>query len=822
MRFRETLARETRQAVRTLARTPSLSVVALLTLALGVGSATAIFTMLDAVVLRPLPYPRADRLVFLASPVPKLKGQTKWGIARHEMYYFLQHGHTLANLGVYQTGDATVLASHAGETSERVHIVQASASLFDVLGFTPELGRNLTSDDNASQQSTVVVLSNAYWKRRFGGSRNVIGRTIDVEGFPMTIVGVLRDGESLPDITSDLWLPAYVTPKVVANNHTWSAIGLLRPALSAADAERELVPLTQQMIVSLPDVYGKNWVRNTGFTTEVLALRDYVVGEIVTRALWVLFAGVLLVLLIAGANVTNLFLVRMDARRREVALRTALGADRSALAVTYLSESMILALAAGVVAIAIAVAMLRVLLAIAPSELPRLAEVHVRGASVLFALGVSVGAGLAFGLLPLATSHLDLAMLREGGRGLTTSRPRALARRILIVCQIAVAVVLLVAAGLMVRTFQNLRSANLGFDARGVLTIDIGLPNQRYGRSPELSSQYFEQLADRVRRLPGVQSVGATDRMPLMSGDWCTGITFESPDNDGSAGTCPPTELVAPGYFETMRIHVSGRTLDWPGMDAHDGGVIVSRAFADHHWPGQTAIGKGVRFNGNKPPFYRVVGVADDVRAVGIEDAPPELVYFPTLPLPDAPLWGAASEMNLVVRTSLSDPLTLTASITRAAREIEPQVAVANAQTMIGIVDKSMAKRSFTMVLLAIAAGIAIILSAVGIYGVISYIVGQRRGEIGVRMALGATVGRVITMVLAQSMSAAGLGLLIGVIASIGTTRLMRSLLYGVSTLDWPTLVAVPIGLAAVVLAASLGPARHASRIDPVEALRSE
>jgi hypothetical protein len=271
-----------------------------------------------------------------------------------------------------------------------------------------------------------------------------------------------------------------------------------------------------------------------------------------------------------------------------------------------------------------------------------------------------------------------------------------------------------------------------------------------------------------------------------------------------------------------MKIQVAGRTPNWNGMLAHDGAIVVSRAFADHYWPGENPIGKGARFNGTKPPFYRVVGVADDVRGLGIEAPPPEIVYFPMLPIPGAPLWGAPVGMNVVIRTALGNPTSLTKTVARAAQELEPQVAIANPQTMEAVVGKSMAKRSFTMMLLAIAAGIAIVLSAVGIYGVVSHVVGQRRGEIGVRMALGATMGRVVRMVLTQSMTIALVGIAVGLVAAFATTRLMQALLYGVSATDWKTMVSVPIGLAIVVLAASCAPAWRAPRIDPVEALRSD
>jgi putative ABC transport system permease protein len=823
MELRDAIGREIRHAARTLVRTPSFSLITFVTLALSIGAAAAIFTLLDAVVLRPLPYPNADRLVQLSSPVPKLKGQSRWGLGRHEMFYFLAEGRTFDNLGVYQLSDVTVLGASAERRAERVRMVQSSASLLQVLGFTPEHGRLLVADDNRERRPLVVVLGHDYWSRRFGGDRSVIGRPISLEGYPLTIVGVLPRGAQLPEDQVDLWIPAWVDSTVKFNNHTWNAIGRLRPGVTAADAQRDLAPLTERLPERFPEVYNNpDWVKNTGFSTEVVPLRDAVVGERVTRALWTLFAAVGLVLLIAAANVANLFLVRLDARAREIALRTALGADRGHLAWHYLSESLLLAGAAAIAAVGIAQAMLRALLAVAPSDLPRLADVHLGVPGVAFALGVGLLAGLLFGALPLVGARFDLALLREGGRGLTTSRRRMAARRVLVASQMAFAVVLLAGAVLMVQTFRNLRAIDVGFEPRGVLTLTIALPNSRYGNQADRASDLFTQLASRLRELPGTQRVGFSDRMPLLSGDWCTGITLEGPTPGSASGACPPTALVSPGYFEAMGISVSGQAMTWDGMNKHDGGMVVSRAFADHWWPNENPIGKGLRFSGRQPPFYRVVGVAEDIRGAGIEAPPPELVYFPMRPIPGAPLWASPTHMNLVLKTSSPNPMALTATIARVLQELEPDAAIANAATMESIFARAIARQSFTMVLLALSATIAIILSAVGIYGVISYIVTQRRGEIGVRMALGAPGSRVAFMVLRQSLGLAVLGVAAGVVGAVAVTRLLSALLYGVQPTDPLTLTLVPLALLAVAVMASYAPARRASRVDPVEALRGD
>lgn len=827
----DAFVRETRQAARTLARSRGFTLTAVLTLGLGLGAVTAIFTMLDAVVLRPLPYRDADQLVELTSPVPKAKGDTLWRLARHEMFYFKENSRALADIGVYENSQMTVSGTGASQPAERVHAAMMSASLFNVLGVTPELGRLLLPEDNRFRHPTVLVLGHGYWERRFGGDARIVGRTIDVDGFPMTVVGVVPRSAQLPDVQVDLWAPAYVDPSLPAwNNHTWNAIGRLRAGFTAADAQRELAPLTARLPELFPTGESKGFMEGTGFRTQVRPLRDVVVGEVMTRALWILFGSVLLVLLIAGANLSNLFLVRVDARRREMAVRAALGADRLHLAMQVLSESLLIALAAAAVAVGLAALGLRVLLAVAPTDLPRLAEIHLGAAGIAFAIGGAILAALALALLPLlGAPALDLSLLREGGRGLTTSRRRHRARGALVVTQVALSLVLLTAAGLMVSSFRNLRAVRPGFDPRGVLTMNVALPAGRYGSfretdepSYERTSAFYERLAARIRELPGVTAVGFSEKIPLTSTFGCTGVTIEAPDPANAHGDCPPTAMVSPDFFEAMGMRVDGRSLTWSGMNAHEGNMVVSRAFAERVWPDQSALGKGLRYNGTKPPFYRVSGVAEDILGDGFDKPPVAIVYFPMLPMPDATLWGAPTEMNLVVRSRAGNPIGLTPAIRRFVTELEPQAAIANTQTMETLVAKSMSKRSFTMLLLGIAAAMALFLSVVGLYGMISYVVGQRRGEIAIRMTLGAQVAQVSRMVVAQSVRLAALGVVVGVLGALASMRVLQSLLFGVSPTNPVLIAGAAVLLLAVAAAAGYAPARRAARVDPAEALRTE
>src|SRR5688572_25478583 len=539
-----------------------------------------------------------------------------------------------------------------------------------------------------------------------------------------------------------------------------------------------------------------------------------------------LLGAVALVLLIACANVANLLLLRAEARRRELTVRSALGAERAHLAVHFLTESVLLALLAGGVGVLLAHGGIKLLLAIAPTSLPRLEEIALSGRGIAFGLATALLTGLLFGLVPVLRSRVNFSELRESGRGLTAARGRQLVRGALVVAQVAMALVLLAAGGLMLQSFLNLRDVKAGFVTENVLTFHATPP---YARYPDLQSvhAFQRQLLERIAALPGVAVATGTTYLPLDGNRGCAYTTWEGKVFGPSENPpCLPTVPVLPGYFEAMGIPVTGEVFDWAEVERRRGVVVVSKAVAERLWPGEDPIGKGIISFRDGPPWYRVIGVAEDVRGNGLDEPPVEAIYYPTLSMHGAGDMGAGPWRGItyVVKTATSEPTQLIASIRGIVAELDAAVPVASPRAMEEVVKTSpaIARRSFTMVLLAVAAAMALFLSAVGLYGVIAYLVGRRRSEIGVRMALGARVSQVGALVVLQSVRLAALGVAIGIVGAIVLTRMLESLLFGVEPADARTIAAVSALLLAVAAVASLFPAWRAARTDPVEALRAE
>jgi predicted permease len=833
MPIADALKRETSRSVRSLARTPGFTLIVLVTLALGIGATTAIFTMLDRVVLHALPYVDADQLVWLDSPTPGVKPDSRWGLSVAGFFYFQKNAHTLRDEAVMMPSRVTVTGTRA---AERVPAVGVSGSIFRTLGLAPMMGRAITQQDNLRGASPVALVGYEYWKNRLGGDPHVVGSVITLDGVPVQIVGVMGPDATIPDITSprvDIWMPAGLDPSSPpVNSHYLPVVARLAPGASVAAAQTELARLTRTLPEVFPTAYTDEFLKSTHFTTAVTPLRDRIIGDIGTR-LWILLGAVVLVLVIACGNVANLFLVRAESRQREVAIRTALGASRRNLAWHYFTDTMLLAIAGGAAALALAAIGLRVLVSLAPPDLPRINEVHIGFAGVLFTLVVSVCAGLLFGALTLVAAEpaADALMLREGGRGMTSSRRQHFTRGVLVAAQTALALVLLAGAGLMLQSFRNLRSVSPGFDPSNVLTAEINLPASTYG-TYAAASNFYHQLLDRAAAIPGVKVAGAGDVVPLgPSNDGtaiggfagCSTVAVENTGSDeGRWSGCVGTHTAAPGYFAALGIRMRGTEPTWPDVDAHTGGVVVTKALAERLWPGEDAIGKGIRGNGTRPPFYRVVGVTDNIRGMSLTDPPAEVVFFPMRPISGANLWGPSTAMTVVLRTNGVPPQSVTASLRRILTSMDSNVPLGNVRTMDAIVAQSMVRLSFTLTLLAIAATMALILSAIGIYGVISYIVGRRRGEIGIRMALGAHASRVGVLVVRQSVQYAVIGIVLGVVATILVTRVLGSVLYGVSPKDPTTLIVVSLLMLLIAVLASYLPAQRAMSVDPVEALRAD
>ena len=828
----DAIRREARQSVRALARTPAFSLVALATLVLGIGATASIFTVLDAVVLRPLPYPSPDRLVSITHPVSGTAVTAgKWGVSPAGYFFFRREARTLAASGIYSTGRLSVRSS---DGAARVQSAQITSSVFGVLGARPAAGRLLASDDDTPNGPIVAVLGYGFWQRAFGSDPSIVGHTIDVEGRPVLVVGVAGPDVNLPmpsafasqaDIAGfgvDVWLPLQLDPAARAvNTHPYSMLARLAPGASVDDAQRELAALTARLPEIAPSAYSPAFMRQYHFSMAVTPLQTEVVGA-TARVLWVVFGAVALVLLMAAANVANLFLVRLEAHRREAAVRAALGAGRAHLAVHYLSESLLLTLSAGALALLLAWGGLHVFVAVAPPSIPRLASVALGWRTVAFAGALSIALGVVFGLVPLASRRdVDTATLREGGRGLTSSRATRVVRDALIVGQMTLALVLLAAAGLMLRTVDQLRHVKPGFDPEHALTMHVHIPSSRYSGWAPVAA-FHRSLQERVGALPGVRAVGGGTDAPLVSFGFCSIVWVEDhPLAPGEEPPCVKVTEAAPGFFSALGLPVRGRVPDWHDAEAGTGAVVVTRALAERFWPGENAIGRGIKGNGSRPPFYRVVGVADDVRGEGLEKPPVEAVFFPIIPMPEAPLWGPPNDLDLIVRTSVNDPTALVPTIRRTIAALDPMVSVDRVQTLTSVVQHSLARVSFILALLAIAALMALLLSAVGTYGVIAYLVTQRRSEIGLRMALGARAWEVTRLVVGHSLRLALLGAVIGTLAALATTRLLSSLLYGVQATDPVTFIVAVGFLLVVAVLASMAPARRAARVDPVEALRA-
>ena len=813
------ITNDLRFAVRSLLRYPTFTAIAVLTLALGIGANTAVFTLVDGVLLSPLPFDDPGELV----SIEHLGREGRDELPMSEGLYLLYREQASAaeEIGLYTTSAVNLVSE--GEP-ERMIVRAVTPSFFEVLGVAPALGRAFVEEEGTPEGEQVVILSHGLWQSRFAGDPSVIGQSLDINGTNRRIVGVMPADFGFPDRDAQLVLPLRVDPvRAPLGGFGPSAVARLSEGSSIASLDTELNGLISRLADIFPDSGAPAFLAEVGLRPLVRPLKEAIVGEVGTT-LWILLGTVGFVLLIACANVANLLLVRAEGRQRELALRVAVGAGRMHVLRSSLSESAVLAAAGSVLGVAIALLAVRVSIDLVPSDLPRVDEIGLDARVLGFTFAIAAGCALFFGLFPLLRYRIaDLgSQLRDGAaHGSTGGRSRNRIRNGLVVLQMSLALVLLVGSGLMLRSFQALRAMDPGFDSERVLTARITIPQVEVS-SWEETAGFYRTLGDRLAQQNGVEAIGFAQSVPLGVGLGYFNVEVEDhPRGPGEIPVFATHNQIETGYLEAMGIDlIEGRTLARGDGAEGTRAAVVTESFAAHWWPGPSALGRRIRLGFPDEDWFQIVGVVADAHYASLEDEPEEMIYWPAT-------IGAASDpqparsMDVAIRTT-SDPSAFVSVLRREVQALNPRIPVSNPRTMDDLMSAATARTSFTMALLGAASGIALLLGLVGIYGVISYVVSQRTREIGVRMALGATAPSVRGMIVRQGFLLAASGVGIGLIAATGLSRLMASLLYGVSATDPLTYASVAVALVAVSLSASWIPARRAAGVDPSRALRSE
>ena len=806
-----------RYALRSLRKAPGFSVVAILTLALGIGANSAIFSVLNGVVLRPLPYHEPENLVRLASQFPNL-GFTKFWISPPEFFELKERTKTLSSLGGYRTGQVSVGGNDA---PLRVTSASATHDLFTTLGVPAMLGRPFNEAEALPNAEPVVTLSYELWQRAFAGDQSLVGKTIIVNGRQRRVTGIMPRGFDVADSKVEIWVPNGLDPANRQNrgSHFLDVVGRTKPGISLAQAQAELRLMVQQWATVNPNSHTPSPDGHPMFMT---SLRDDLIGN-VKPALMLLLGAVGFVLLIACANVANLLLARAETRQKEIAVRSALGAGRNRLLRQFLTEGVVLALVGGTLGLFIGYIGTRLLMATNPGGIPRSAEIGVDGTVLLFTLGVSVLTGLVFGFAPALhlTSSTVSKSLRDGSGRTTAGSARMQVRRLLVVCEVALAVVLAVGSGLMLRSFSHLLDVDPGFNPARLLSFQLFLPPATY-TDANAQIQFYDRLLPRLQAQPGVTAVAAMAGLPPRRDVNANDMQFEGiPQTaDGPIQNADYWQFVTLDYLPTMEIPlITGR-----GFNATDIGgtptVLVNEKLVKTFYPNVNPIGRRLRPGFGNPPWFTIVGVVKDVKQGGIDEETGTEVYF-LYPQVGAALGFAPQTMNVVMRAS-GDPLSLASAARAAVQQTDPTLPVANLASMEDVIYGSMARPRFLTLLLAIFAGVALALAAIGTYGVMAYSVAERRQEIGIRMALGAEAGTVLRMVLLQGFAVAALGLGIGIAGALGLTKFMQTMLFNVSTTDPLAFLSAPAILALVALLACYIPARRATRVDPARVLKQD
>ncbi|HEV8579050.1 MAG TPA: ABC transporter permease [Thermoanaerobaculia bacterium] len=816
----KSLLQDLRYAGRLLLRSPGFTLLAAGTLALGIGANAAIFSVADSVLLKPLPYRDSGRLAIVYSQFPNM-GFDRFWVDPMEFTEYSRWNRSFASLGAYVTGAVNIAGK--GEPV-RADAAFATAGLFKALGVDAEVGRAYSLAEDLPNTEKVVVLSDGLWRRAFGGDRNVIGQRVKVDGVERTVIGVMPPGFTIGDDRIAAWIPLALDPAKPGfrGNHYLFLVGRLKPGVSLAQARGEMNGLLARWKRELPDDHTPDPQRHRLIIQPLL---DDLVGGVRPK-IRLLLGAVGLVLLIACVNVANLLLARAEARQKEIAIRTALGAARARLLRQFLTESVLLALIGGVLGLLLAFWGVKAIVAANLESLPRVDEIALDGRSLLFTFGLSLLTGVLFGLAPAlhARAGAFFASLKEGGQRTTAGSGRQWLRRVLVVLEVAFASTLVIGGGLLIRSFWLLQQVDAGFDPSGLLSLQVSLPDAAYDK-PEQVTGFYQRLLAQVSRLPGVESAAAMSGLPPSRQVNANDMDFEGIPRtpDGPIQNADYWQLVTRDYFKTMGIDiVEGHPFEPRDGKGSTPVVLVNETMAKLFWPGQSPVGRRIRpaSPSGELPWLTIKGVAADVKQGGLDQKTGTEVYF----LHDQVVemaGGMANTMYLVLRTR-QDPMSLAGSVRNEIRRLDPALPVAEVRTMEQVVHESVAQPRFIAFLVLVFSLVALTLAAVGTYGVLAYMVELRTQEIGVRMALGAQARQVLQMILAQGAWLVGIGLVLGVAGAVALRRVLASVLFGVAPTDPVIFATVFLVLALVGLFACYLPARRAMRVDPLVALRQE
>jgi predicted permease len=814
-----------RYGLRQLIKHPAFTIIAVLTLALGIGANTAIFSVVNAILLKPLPFPQSDQLIAFGMTDTRLKDQINLGsLSYPDFFDFRDQNRTLSSCAIYQDR-SFALSAEEGATSLRGQKV--SAEFFDVLGIKPQPGRAFTREDEQAGGGPggfKVIISHDFWRRHFGAEPNVIGRTIVLDRRTYTIWGVMPAGFQFPiqndpidfyvTIAEDAANPDGSQPQTKQRgSHSLRAIGRLKPDASVAQAQADLAAIAAALSKQYPE-------SNTNFGVATRALREEMVGDVRT-ALYILFGAVLCVLLIANANVANLLLARASARGKEIALRAAMGASRLRIIRQLLTESLLLSALGGGAGLLLAQWGTEALIKTVPQNIPRISTIQLDATVLGFTLLVSLATGVIFGLVPAwQASHVDLNnSLKSGTRGGSGGEAKGRVRNALIMAEVAIALVLLISAGLLIQSFARLGRVQPGLRSERLLTARIGLPDVAYPKNENII-QFFEQFLPRIRALPGVESASAILPLPLSGSNMVT--SFDDEEHPLPDGQRPgaPVRIIVNDYFKTMGIPVrQGRVFDERDRFDSTPVVIVNERFVQKYFAGRNVIGKrimpGFAADDSGEKMREIVGVVGNVKHLSLKNEDSPEMYLPHTQIP----FGV---MSLVVRTSVSNPNTLTNSIRKELAAMDATIPLTSVCVFDEYISRSLALPRFNTLLLSIFAGTALVLTAIGIYGVLAYSVAQRTSEIGIRIALGAGKSSIFRLIVGQAMTLVGISLVLGLAGAFAATRLLSSLLFGVGAADPGTFAGIVLLVSVVAFVAAWLPARRATRVDPIIALRTE